>query len=226
VSIYRDFPKIETKFVLDDIPEDIDYGTEVHLDIESTGLNFGTYHSSDEMDTINVVSIGYDPLPDGRFQKAIVCQFTDKRSKTVPTVLKKLLTNKKTITYIHHAAFDAPAIYFELGFVPSNIRCTKALSKILGRSNNRYADLVKGICGLELPKGLLSTSDWGMPFEKWTSEMKKYCVYDVVYGKWIHDYLYKLCDEKKRKRYVDLSNAWEPLVKALTLSSKKGILTI
>jgi len=108
----------------------------------------------------------------------------------------------------------------------AKVRCTKSLSKLLGRSNNRYADLVKSICGLELPKGMLSTSNWGLSFEDWSPAMKKYCVYDVVYGKWIHDYLFKLCDKTKQKIYTDLTTSWPHLIKALSVSSKKGILTI
>jgi hypothetical protein len=223
LNIYDDFPEIETLFVEDDLPADVDFGTEVHLDIESTGLNFGTYHPEDENDEVKIISIGYDPLPDGRFQKTVVCRVN--RDSKLP-VFRKLVTDPKVITYIHHAAFDAPAIYDHYQIIPSTIRCTKALGKLLGRSNNRYADLVKSICGLELPKGMLSTSNWGLEYKDWSPEMKKYCVYDVVYGKWIHDYLFKLCDAKKQKLYIDLTNSWPNLVKALNVSSKKGILAI
>jgi hypothetical protein len=223
LSIYENFPNIKTIFCEDEIPKDINFGTEIHLDLETTGLNFGVYHPEDDRDSINIIGIGYDPLADGRFTKALVCQV--KKGKEVPG-LKKLLENEQLTTYIHHAAFDAPALFDHYSIIPSNVKCTKTLSKLLGRANNRYSDLVKSICGLELPKGMLSTSNWALPFSEWSDEMKKYCVYDVVYGKWIHDYLFKLCDTKKRKLYKDLSNSWPYLIRALNLSSKKGILAI
>jgi len=223
MSIYENFPEIETTFVHDDLPKEINFGLEVHLDIESTGLNFGEYHCKDEQDDINIISMGYSPLADGRFTKAVICK-VDRESNL--DVFKNLVENPDVITYIHHAAFDAPAIYDHYGIVPSTIKCTKALSKLLGRSNNRYTDLVKSICGLELPKGMLSISPWHLPYSEWSMEMRKYCVYDVVYGKWIHDYLFKLCDPKKQKYYLDLTKSWPYLVKALNVSSKRGILTI
>lgn len=223
MSIYENFPDIETTFVHDDLPKEVDFGLEIHLDIESTGLNFGEYHVKDERDDVNIISIGHDPLPDGRFTKALVCK-VDRKSKL--PVFKSLVENPKVVTYIHHAAFDAPAIYDHYDIIPSTIKCTKSLSKLLGRSNNRYADLVKSICGLELPKGMLSTSKWYLPYDEWSMEMKKYCAYDVVYGKWIHDYLFKLCGAKAQKYYLDLTKSWPHLVKALNVSSKRGILAI
>jgi len=226
MSIYKNFPDVETIFIEKDLPKNIDFGKEIHLDLETTGLNFGYYHPEEDRDKVNIVSIGYDPLPDGRFQKAVICQTSSDRSDDPPEILKKLVENKDVTTYIHHAAFDAPAMYYHFGISIATVKCTKSLSKLLGRANNRYADLVKSICGLELPKGMLSTSNWGLPFKEWSPEMRKYCVYDVVYGKWIHDYLFKLCDKKRQKIYLDLANSWPHLIKALNVSSKKGILTI
>jgi len=73
---------------------------------------------------------------------------------------------------------------------------------------------------------MLSVSPWHLSYDEWSVDMKKYCVYDVVYGKWIHDYLFKLCNTEKQKYYLDLTKSWPYLVKALNVSSKRGILAI
>jgi ribonuclease D len=172
-NIYDLLPQVETQFIDGDIPPDIDFGEIVHVDIETSGLD-------PRKDDLYVVNIGYDPLPDGTFQKAIVLRVVDEIS--CPTNLRALLTSdvKKIM---HNAIFDASWIYTKWKLRTEPVFCTKVLARMTRKFGNSYGALVKVASELEIPKDKsLTMSPWYKEFKDWSPEMRKYCAYDVMKG--------------------------------------------
>tara|TARA_Y100000593_G_C4283476_1_gene324055 strand:- start:289 stop:933 length:645 start_codon:yes stop_codon:yes gene_type:complete len=199
MSLYTLLPKITTVFCEKDIPEP-DLGKICHLDLETSSL-------SPEEGDILVVNIGFNPGEDGFFKDAIVCKVSSERC---PSNLKRLLENE-SIKIIHNACFDSLWIKKKWDINIHNIRCTKILAKFNRKSNNSYAKLVKTVTGLELPKGSISCSPWGLPFNEWSSDMKTYCSYDVAFGLQILNYLNSLCTEEIKDRYLKIMSSWTKL---------------
>lgn len=206
MSLYNKLPKIETSFIEGDIPKQ-DFGEVVHIDLETTGL------SPVESD-ICVVNIGYDPIEDGTFTKALVlhCYGLTKS----PPRLKSLLVNKKVLKVIHNAAFDATFINYNWGMDVTPVNCTKVLAKKL-KCRTSYKALVKMFCGYEIPKGSITVSKWETPFEEWSEDMKKYCAYDVAFGYKILQSLTKLSSKEDLSAVEKVNSCWPYLVKILPI---------
>lgn len=198
-------PKVEISFIEGDIPKGIDLGEDTHLDIETGGLD------SDEHGLF-VINIGYAPRADGTFGKALVCRVVD--NKVCPPRMKKYLRDESVKKYIHNAMFDAPFIYKKWRVATLGVRCTKSLAKIVRKcAGNSYKRLTKKATDLDLLKGSTSVSEWSLPFSKWTSEMRNYCAYDVVFGFKIYKYLMHLATVEDKEVYERLSRIWPELVK-------------
>jgi len=198
-------PSVETSFINGDIPKDVELGVFTHLDIETGGLDSDT-------DGLWVVNIGYDPREDGTFQKALVLRVVD--NSTCPPRLKKYLRDPEITKFIHNGMFDAPFIYKKWRVATLGVLCTKSLAQIVRKcTGNSYKRLTKKATSIDLLKGSTSVSEWSLPFSKWTSEMKSYCAYDVVFGFKNYKYLMNLATDEDKEVYKRLSLVWPDLVK-------------
>lgn len=205
MSMYALLPKVETNFISGDIP-DIDYGSIVHIDLETSGLD---PHKSE----LWVVNVGYSPIGDGTFQKAEICRVPE--IKECPPNIKKLLENPSITKIMHNAPFDAVWLFVKWGIKTQTVRCTRILAKYTRRRGNSYAALAKIVTGYELPKGNITVSKWDLPFDRWSSEMKQYCAYDVAFGLKIYRYLEMHTPPDLLNRYLVLSSQWDLLVELL-----------
>lgn len=205
MSMYDLLPPVDTQFVTGDIP-DLDYGDVVHIDLETSGLDPNSCE-------LWVVNLGFAPLADGTFTKAIICRVPDE--KECPPNIRKLLEDKGITKIIHNAAFDATWIFVKWGVKTTPVKCTRVLAKFTRRRGNGYSALTKLTTGYEIPKGDISLSPWNKEFSEWSPVMKKYCAYDVVFGYKIYKYLEDLTPAELLLRYNALSDQWGLLVELL-----------
>ena len=207
-NIYSLLPSVETLFIDGDIPslKDIDYGKIVHVDIETSGLD-------PKRDSLWVVNVGYAPLKDGTFTKAVVCRVADEVS--CPTNLRQLLTGNIS-KIVHNAIFDSAWLYTKWKVQTEPILCTKILARMTRKFGNSYGNLVKVASELEVPKSKsLTMSPWNEKFEDWSPQMKNYCSYDVVFGLKIFNYLKDITSKDQFERFSNICKSWMYVYKLL-----------
>jgi len=155
-------------------------------DIETTGLDW----KSDSISTCQVY------VPD----KAIeVVQI----ESDIPESLLCLLKDENVKKVFHHAMFDLRFMYFQWGIVPSNIACTKIVSKILQPQikDHRLKTLLKKKLSIKINKDL-AISDWSVKTLK--PEQIRYAATDVIF---LPRLLNQLEIELKKKDLLQLAHA-------------------
>ena len=99
VSIYKN-----------DIPDNLDLGTEIAVDTETMGLKSGRdrlclVQMADARGTVHLVQI----------------EKNQKQAKN----LEKIMTDKDVVKIFHYARFDIGVLHRNLNFMTNNIYCTK-----------------------------------------------------------------------------------------------------
>ena len=136
VSIYKN-----------DIPENLDLGSEIAVDTETMGLKFGR-------DRLCLVQLAD--------RDGVVYLVQIEKNQTKAPNLAKIMTDEKIVKIFHYARFDVGVLYKTLNFMTRNIYCTKIASK-LGRTfsqNHGLKNLVKEILSIDISKEQQS-SYWG-----------------------------------------------------------------
>ncbi len=170
-----------------DLPENINFGTSIAVDTETTGLNFNR-------DRLCLIQIS---AGDGSCH---IVQFS-KNNYEAP-ILKNILKDKKILKIFQYARFDVAAIKKFLGVDCSPIYCTKIASKI-ARTNalsHSLKTLCKELLDVELEKEN-QCSDWGA--EKLTQEQITYAANDVLYLHRIKQILDERLERENRKDLAD-----------------------
>lgn len=170
-----------------DLPENINFGTSIAVDTETTGLNFNR-------DRLCLIQIS---AGDGSCH---IVQFS-KNNYEAP-ILKNILKDKKILKIFQYARFDVAVIKKFLGVDCSPIYCTKIASKI-ARTNalsHSLKTLCKELLDVELEKEN-QCSDWGA--EKLTQEQITYAANDVLYLHRIKQILDERLERENRKDLAD-----------------------
>lgn len=129
-----------------DLPADIDFGSSVAIDTETSGLNVAR-------DRLCLVQLS---AGDGT---AHLVQL-DRDDYSAPN-LKALLKDPNVLKIFHFARFDVAVLERYLGVTTAPVYCTKIASKLVRTYTDRHGlkDLCSELIGVELSKQQQS-SDW------------------------------------------------------------------
>lgn len=153
------------KLHINDLPNDINLGSEIAIDSETMGLNL-------TRDRLCLIQIK------GNDNTTHLIQFVD--SNYEAPNLKRILQDNKILKIFHYGRFDILAIYKYLNILCENIFCTKIASKLSRTYTNKHSlkDLVKEFLNIELEKEQQS-SNWGA--KELSPQQLEYASYDVLY---------------------------------------------
>ena len=122
-----------------DIPENLNLGSEIAVDTEAMGLKFGRdrlclVQLADSNGTVYLVQI-------------------DKNQGHAPN-LAKIMTDEQVVKIFHYARFDIGILHRNLGFMTRNIYCTKIASKLARTfsQNHGLKNIVKEILAIDISK--------------------------------------------------------------------------
>ncbi len=166
-----------------DIPDNLNLGSEIAVDTETMGLKLGR-------DRLCLVQIA-----DSKGEVYLIQ--IDKNHDRAPN-LAQVMTNEEIMKIFHYARFDVGALHKNFNFMTQNIYCTKIASK-LGRTfsqNHGLKNLVKEILALDISKEQQS-SYWGA--DVLDQDQIKYASQDVLYLHKIKHHLDKIL--KREDRY-------------------------
>ena len=117
------------------------------------------------------------------------------------TVLAPILTDKNCVKIFHAGSQDLDIIYHECGVVPAPLFDTQTAASLLGFPLQiGYGPLVKGVCGVTLPKAD-SYTDWSR--RPLTKDQIKYALDDVVYLPRIYDSMMAQLKRMGRVSWLD-----------------------
>ncbi len=166
-----------------DIPENLNLGSEIAVDTEAMGLKFGRdrlclVQLADSNGTVYLVQI-------------------DKNQGYAPN-LAKIMTDEQVVKIFHYARFDIGILHRNLGFMTRNIYCTKIASKLARTfsQNHGLKNIVKEILAIDISKEQQS-SYWGA--DVLDENQINYAKQDVLYLHKIKQHLDKIL--KREDRY-------------------------
>jgi ribonuclease D len=173
---------------LNDLPQEILFGSAVALDTETLGLN-------PHRDRLCVVQLS---AGDGN---AHVVQF-EKGRYDAPN-LKALLSNPGVLKIFHFGRFDIAVLKHYLGVSARPAYCTKIAAKLVRTFTDRHGlkDLCRELLGVEISKQQ-QTSDWGQAVL--TPEQLSYAASDVLH---LHALKAKLDALLEREGRMELAQA-------------------
>lgn len=176
------------KYFKSDIPDDIDFGSEIAIDTEALGLN----NFRDRLCLVQISS--GDNL-------VYIVHFDSKSDYNSPN-LKKLLTNDRILKIFHYARFDMAILQKTFNIKINNIYCTKIASKIARTYTDAHGlkVLIKEFFNIEISKKEQS-SYWGG--NEITDEQLKYASNDVIFLHKIKDRLNIILENENRKELVE-----------------------
>ena len=165
-----------------DLPPNLELGSEIAVDTETMGLKFGRdrlclVQLADSKGTVYLIQI-------------------DKNQKNAPN-LAEVMTNEKIVKIFHYARFDIGVLHENLHFMTRNIYCTKIASK-LGRTYSQshgLKNLVKEILAVDISKEQQS-SYWGA--QVLSEDQINYAKQDVLYLHKIKEHLDKILIREER----------------------------
>ena len=165
-----------------DLPPNLELGSEIAVDTETMGLKFGRdrlclVQLADSNGTVYLIQI-------------------DKNQKNAPN-LAEVMTNEKIVKIFHYARFDIGVLHESLHFMTRNIYCTKIASK-LGRTYSQshgLKNLVKEILTIDISKEQQS-SYWGA--QVLSEDQIHYAKQDVLYLHKIKEHLDKILIREDR----------------------------
>lgn len=180
----------------------------VAVDIETSGLDWHT----ERLGTVQLY------VPD---HSACVIQIDE---KALPSRLLHMLANTKILKIFHHALFDLRFLVHHLEASPSNIACTKILSKILfpARTSHSLQPLLKEFLGVAIDKSL-SKSDWLT--DELSSEQIMYAIRDVTFLPRLYFLLKQRAVEMRRWDLVAASFDYIPVRARLDLLGPGDVFT-
>ena len=148
-----------------DLPKNLDLGTNVAIDTETMGLN-------PHRDRLCVVQLSSG---DGN---AHLVTIANPRAETPQ--LKSLLADPSCTKLFHFARFDVAVLEHNIGPIGGDIYCTKIASKLARTYTDRHGlrDLCRELLRIDISKQQQS-SDWGA--NSLTPEQAEYAAGDVLY---------------------------------------------
>ncbi len=169
-----------------DLPEGLDFGSEVAVDTETLGLMV-------PRDKLCLVQLS---AGDG---DAHLVQL-DRDSYDAPR-LKALLADPSVVKIFHFARFDVAVVQRYLGVVCAPVYCTKIASKLVRTYTDRHGlkDLARELVGVEMSKQQQS-SDWGA--DELSEAQQEYAASDVLY---LHEMRAKLEQMLAREGRAELA---------------------
>jgi ribonuclease D len=175
-------------FYKNDLPTDLNLGSEIAIDTETMGLNL----IRDRLCLIQISS------GDGN---AHLVQF--EYGKYEAPNLKKVLSDDKTLKIFHFARFDLAALQHYLKVELKNIYCTKIASRLTRTYSDAHG--LKALCdellGIDLSKKQ-QTSDWGNV--QINEKQMEYAASDVLH---LHKLKVKLDEMLRREGRTEIFEA-------------------
>ena len=117
--------------------------------------------------------------------------------------IQKILEDNSILKIFHYARFDMMMIFKYLGFMTTNVYCTKIASKLSRTYTQKHSllELCKELLNIEISKEQTCT-DWGK--QDLTEEQKQYAANDVLYLHKIKDILDSMLVRENR---LDIAKA-------------------
>lgn len=175
------------KYYEDDLPNDLDLGTEIAIDTETLGLN----NFRDRLCLIQFSS------GDG---VAHLVHFKSNSDYNSPNI-RKILTNDNILKIFHFARFDLAILQKTFNIEINNVYCTKIASKIARTYTDAHGlkVLIKEFFNIDISKREQS-SYWGGDI---TDEQLKYASNDVLFLHKIKDRLNIILENENRKKLAE-----------------------
>ena len=175
------------KYYENDLPDDLDLGSEIAIDTETLGLN----NFRDRLCLIQFSS-GDDV--------AHLVHFKSNSDYNSPNI-KRILTNNNILKIFHFARFDLAILQKTFNIEINNIYCTKIASKIARTYTDSHGlkVLIKEFFNIDISKREQS-SYWGGDM---TDEQLKYASNDVLFLHKIKDKLNMILENENRKHLAE-----------------------
>jgi len=185
-----------------DLPADIDFGSSVAIDTETSGLII-------PRDRLCLVQLS---AGDGT---AHLVQL-DRGDYSAPN-LKALLVDPGVLKIFHFARFDVAVLERYLGVETSPIYCTKIASKLVRTYTDRHGlkDLCSELIGVELSKQQQS-SDWAA--DELSPHQLAYAASDVLHLHALKAKLDLMLDREGRRDYAEAAFRFLPTRARLDLA--------
>jgi ribonuclease D len=175
------------KIFTNDLPDNLDLGSEIAIDTEAMGLKF-------KRDRLCLVQIADE--------KGNIYILQIKKNQNEAPNLSKILSDKNVLKIFHFARFDVGVLFKSLNVMTQSIYCTKIASKIARTytQNHGLKALVKEVLGVDISKEQQS-SYWGK--DQLSEEQILYASNDVLYLHKIKDYLNNILVREDRLRVFE-----------------------
>lgn len=148
-----------------DLPDDLELGSEVAIDCETMGLN-------PRRDRLCLVQ-----LSAGNGDAHIVQIAKD---QTSARNIERLLHNIEVLKIFHYGRFDIAALYHAFGVLAAPVYCTKIASRLVRTYTDKHGlkNLTQELLGVDISKQQ-QMSDWGA--ENLNQAQLDYAASDVLY---------------------------------------------
>lgn len=148
-----------------DLPDDLELGSEVAIDCETMGLN-------PHRDRLCLVQ-----LSAGNGDAHIVQIAKD---QTSARNIERLLHNIEVLKIFHYGRFDIAALYHAFGVLAAPVYCTKIASRLVRTYTDKHGlkNLTQELLGVDISKQQ-QMSDWGA--ENLNQAQLDYAASDVLY---------------------------------------------
>ncbi|MEM9207163.1 MAG: ribonuclease D [Pseudomonadota bacterium] len=185
-----------------DLPDDLDLGSEIAVDTEAMGLVTGR-------DRLCVVQVS-----DGRGDEHLVQ--IEKGQTTAPNLVR-ILSDRSVLKLFHFARFDIVLLQETFGVVVTPIYCTKIASRLARTYTDRHGlkDLARELISVDISKQQQS-SDWGA--DTLSDAQKEYAASDVRYLHRIRDVLSDMLEREGRMNIAQACFDFLPTRAAIDLA--------